>query len=425
MRHLCSRLIPQSLKNILYHFPLAVFAAVYFGFPARGLRVIGVTGTNGKTTTTHLITKILQQAGKKVAMASTIHFELADQKWTNASKFTTLSPWQLQKFLRAAVASGCEYAVLEISSHALDQFRAWGIIPEIAVMTNVTREHLDYHRSMVAYRRAKRRLFERAKMAVVNLDMENPQEYLGVKPDAKSLTYSTQDVAADVYTSELVLEDNGASFVARGTSFRIHLPGRYNVENALASLGVAELLGIDLETAAQALASVAGMKGRMEAVANNRGLHIFIDYAVTPDSLEKLYRLISSRREGEARIIAVFGSCGERDRGKRPLMGSLVASFADVVILTNEDPYHENPERILDDIEVGIPEREIGKNYWRILDRREAIAWALSIAKPGDWVIVTGKGAEETLAIGDERLPWNERAVIEEELNTSPASFEK
>ncbi len=416
MRHACSRLIPQSLKNLCYHLPLAILSAVYFGFPSRRLKVIGVTGTNGKTTTTQCIASILQKAGKKVAMASTINFEIGEKKWTNSSKFTTLSAWKLQKFLHEAARDGCEYAIIETSSHALDQHRVWGIRYEIAVMTNVTREHLDYHHTMKEYRRAKRRLFERANMAVVNLDMESPEEYLHAKSFAKSVTYGIEQTKADIVVEQLSMNAEGASFSVQGTLFQIHLPGRYNVENALASLAVAQLLAIDFSIAEQALNDISGIKGRMESVLNTYGIHIFIDYAVTPDALEKLYALITSMRsEGEC-IIAVFGACGERDRGKRPIMGSLISSFVDMLILTNEDPYHEDPERIMDEIAQGIVGKEMGKDYWRISDRREAIARALSLAKSGDWVIVTGKGAEETMAIGNERLPWNERSVIEEEL---------
>jgi UDP-N-acetylmuramoyl-L-alanyl-D-glutamate--2,6-diaminopimelate ligase len=416
MKHLFSQMIPQRLKNIGYHFPLAVFAAIYFQFPARHLKVIGITGTNGKTTTAQFIAKILQKSGKKIALASTINFAIGDRKWTNSSKFTTLSAWKLQKFLRDAVDSRCEYAIIETSSHALDQYRVWGITYEVAVITNVTREHLDYHRTMDAYRRAKRRLLERANRVVVNLDMENPDEYLGVKNAPESISYSVEKCEADVHTEQLRLDSGGASFMVQGREFQIHLPGRYNVENALASLAVAQMFGIDFSVAGQALDELSGVPGRMESVSNTRGLHIFIDYAVTPDSLEKLYTLVTNMRSGDARIVSVFGSCGERDRGKRPIMGSIVSSYADILILTNEDPYYEDPEQILDEIERGISGKEKGKNYWRISDRREAIAQALKVARSGDWVIVTGKGAEETLAIGDARFPWNERAVIEEEL---------
>ena len=416
MHHILSRLVPQSVKNSLYHRPLAIIAAVCFGFPGRRLRVIGITGTNGKTTTTQFIARILEQSNKKVAMASTINFQIGEKKWTNASKFTTLSPWKLQKFLHDAVAAGCEYAVIETSSHALDQGRVSGIPYEIAVMTNVTREHLDYHQTMAAYRRAKRQLFERARMAVVNLDMEEPEEYLSARRFEKQLSYGIEHGTADLVATDIEETLSGSTFRVRGIACSLHLPGRYNIENALAALGMAELLGIDLGQAAAALGEIAGVPGRMESVPNTRGISIIIDYAVTPDSLEKLYALIARMRLEDKKIIAVFGACGERDRGKRPIMGAIVSAQADIVILTNEDPYHEDPERIIDEIEQGIVGKEKEKDWFRIFDRRAAIARALSLAGPGDIVVITGKGAEETMAQGDERLPWSERTVILEEL---------
>ena len=248
MLHTCSRFVPQSFKNLLYH------------FPAKKLKVIGVTGTNGKTTTVQFITRILREAGKKTAMASTINFVLGDREWTNASKFTTLSAWKLQKFLREAADSGCEYAVVETSSHALDQHRVWGVDYEIAVMTNVTREHLDYHRTMGEYRRAKRRLFDRARLAVVNLDMEHPEEYISLKRYAGLVSYSTERPEADVFAEGLAFDTSGASFLVQGREFRIYLPGRHNVENALAAIAVARILGIDLSVAGQALDGISGAR---------------------------------------------------------------------------------------------------------------------------------------------------------------------
>ncbi len=416
MKNFLSKLLPQGWKNHLYHFPLAFIAAVSFGFPGRHLKVIGVTGTNGKTTTTQLIVTTLKQADKKVAMASTINFMIREREWPNTSKFTTLSAWKLQKFLREAVQQGCEYAVVETSSHALDQYRVWGIPYEIAVITNVTREHLDYHHDMTTYRLAKRALFERARMAVVNLDMEHPEEYLTAHPFLKTVTYSTRQATADILARDIVLGEGTSSFTVSGVAFRLQMPGRFNVENALAALGVARLLGIDASGSARALSGLPGVPGRTETVLNHLGLRIIIDYAVTPDSLEKLYGLLQETQSPSSHMIAVLGACGERDRGKRPLMGQIVASYADCVILTNEDPYHEDPERILDEIEVGLVGKEKGESYWRILDRRAAIAHALALARPGDTVVITGKGAELSLAIGERRLPWNERAVVEEEL---------
>lgn len=436
------KLIPQSIKNI-YHLAQAVLANFILGFPSKSIKVIGVTGTNGKTTTAQMIARILEEAGRKVAMASTINFKIREKEWVNKSKFTTLSSFQVQKFILDAAKARCEYLVLEISSHSLDQYRVWGIKFDTAVITNVTREHLDYHQTMDEYRRAKLKLFRKAKTVVVNLDMERPEDFLRFRNERK-IAYACHpgripSVATDGrsrrisgFLDKLGMTVIGAENIEEGinytkyqilnTKFLLNLPGRFNVENALAAacVGIAE--GINLETIAQALEKIKGIPGRMEYVPNNRGLNIIVDYAVTPDSLERLYSLIKTIRSHsssfapDSRVIAIFGACGERDRGKRPMMGEIVSRYADYIILTNEDPYRENPEQIIKEIELGIKNKELGKEYWKIMDRREAIKKALEIARTGDYVVVTGKGAEETMAVGNERLPWNDKKIILEVL---------
>ena len=413
VKRFLSQLVPRLVKNY-YHLVNAVLANIWYGFPAWRLRVIGVTGTNGKTTTTQFITRILEQAGKKVAMASTINFQIGEKHSVNTSKLTTLSPWQLQQFLREAVSAGCEYAVLETSSHALDQNRVWGIPYAIAVMTNVTREHLDYHETMAQYREAKCKLFRRAKQTVVNLDMEDP-EFFCAPAEKPSLLYSVKDHAAHLFASDISLDFKGTSFIVDGTHFHLKLPGLFNIENALAALGVAQLLAIDFSVAKLALENVTGVPGRMELVPNHIDADIIIDYAVTPDAFEKLYASILPLKIPGSKIIHLFGACGERDRGKRPHMGEIASGYADIIILTNEDPYYEDPEQIIDDIEQGVSKKK-DKTYFRIFDRRAAIAKALSLAEIGDIVLITGKGSEETMALCDRRIPWHERLVVEEEL---------
>jgi len=413
MKRLLSQLVPQTMKNS-YHLLQAVMATLWYGFPAQKLHVIGVTGTNGKTTTSQFIARILAASGKKVALASTINFQIGEREWVNTSKFTTLSPWKLQRFLREAVDAGCTYAVIETSSHALDQNRVWGIPYEIAVMTNVTREHLDYHVTMERYREAKQRLFRLAKKNVVNLDMEEPAFFCD-KSGPDLVTYSTRNKEATLFAHDLTLDFKGTGWSVGEERFRLQIPGLFNIENALASLGVAKLLDIDFAVAREAIASIPIVPGRMELVANHINADILIDYAVTPDAFEKLYASVRPLKIPGTKIIHVFGACGERDRGKRPEMGTIASTYADIVILTNEDPFYEDPEQIIDDIEQGVTKKK-NKNYFRIFDRRQAIAKALSLAEIGDIVLLTGKGAEVTMALGDTRLPWSERQVIEEEL---------
>jgi len=439
------KLIPQSIKNI-YHLIQAILANVYFGFPSKKIKVIGVTGTNGKTTTCQMITKILEEAGYNVAMASTINFKIGSKEWVNKTKFTTLSAKEVQKFISDAIKAKCDYVVLETSSHSLDQYRVWGIDYDIAVMTNVTREHLDYHKTMKKYREAKLKLFKKAKTVIVNVDMENPKEFF-VNSSEKEVTYSLKKSGADVLAENIFLGLVETRFSVEGNEFNLRLLGDFNIENALAAICVGKLEKISFKNMQEALERIKEVPGRLEYIPNGKKLKIIIDYAVTPDSLEKLYKLLKILNKNDGRMIAVFGSCGERDRGKRPLMGEIVSQNTDYVIVTNEDPYGENPSQIIDEVFSGVvgnynktelpndkyqitnsklnlndqldnekDKKVEGKNCWRILDRREAIRKALHLAKEGDFVVVTGKGAEVTMAIGKERIPWSDKKVIQEEL---------
>ena len=423
--HKLKQLIPQNIKN-LYHLALAVLANIIYGFPSRKLKVIGVTGTNGKTTTVQMITKILEEAGnpvepgghgaRKVAMASTINFRINGSEEKNLSHYTTKSSFAVQKFIRKAVESGCEYLVLETSSHSIDQYRVWGIDYQVAVITNVTREHLDYHKTMESYRKVKLKLFKKVKTAVVNLDMENYEEFLNITT-GKKITYSSENKIADVLAKNIQFNKDGSQFLINNTQFNLNLLGNFNIENALAATCVGLSENISLETISKALEKIKGVPGRMEHIENNRELDIIIDFALTPDALDKLYSFLSkTKKRNDSKIIAVFGSCGERDRGKRPMMGEIVTQYADMVIITNDEPYHEDPNEIIEEIVAGIKNKKENESFWKIPDRREAIRKALEIATSGDIIVATGMGAEESMVVRDEKIPWNDRKVIEEEL---------
>ena len=338
------------------------------------------------------------------------------------------SSFAVQKFILDAVKARCEFLVLETSSHSLDQFRVWGITFRTVVVTNVTREHLDYHQTMEQYRRAKLKLFQKAKNAVVNLDMEKPEEFLQYKND-KKIKYSLKDKTADIFAEDISLGINSTNYKlpastrgdspTRGgqtTSFKLNLPGEFNIENALAATSAAVAENIDLETCARALAKIKGVPGRMEAVLNDKDIDIIVDFALTPNALEKIYQLLAKTKKPEQKIIAVFGACGERDRGKRPIIGEIVARYADQVIITNDEPYREDPLRIISEIVAGVKNKKENENLWIIPDRREAIRKALQLARPQDIVAVTGMGAEESMVVGDEKVPWNDKRVILEEL---------
>lgn len=417
------KIIPQKLKNF-YHLAQAIGANVYYGFPAKKIKVIGVTGTNGKTTTCQMIAKILEESGKKVAMISTINFKLGKKEWINKTKFTTVSALATQKFIAEAVREKCDYLILETSSHSLDQYRVWGIPYDIAVITNITREHLDYHKTIAEYRRAKLKLFKNIKIAVVNLDMEQPEEFLNCGAE-NIFGYTTQNKKENLKIKTLKAEKiklgiDGLEFGIDTNNFKLNLLGLFNIENALAAICVGISEGIDFATIKSALEKITKIPGRMDAVENDLGIKIIIDYAVTPDSLEKLGALISEQKKAEQKLIWVLGACGERDQGKRPLMGEIVAKYADYILVTNEDPYNEDPQKIIDAVFSGVLKNKKlveEKNCWRVFDRKAAIKKALKLATPGDIILVTGKGAEETMAIGEKRIDWNDKNVIEEELD--------
>lgn len=409
------KLIPQKIKNY-YHLAQAILANIVYGFPSKRIKIIGVTGTDGKTTTSQMISKILEEAGHKVAMATTINFKLGGEEWKNLSHFTTMSSFSVQKFIKRAADNGCEYLILETSSHSLDQNRVWGVKYRTAVITNVTREHLDYHKTMDEYRKAKLKLFERAEVAIVNMDMEDFEQYLQYD-NMRKIRYGLEDENADVAAHNISLHENNTDFEIDDVKFKLDLPGNFNVENTLAAVCVGMSENVSLEKCASALKKIQGIPGRLESVPNDKGVNIIVDFALTPDAVEKLYQFINGTKEVGAKLIAVFGACGERDRGKRPILGKIASRYADKIVITNDEPYSENPNRIIREIASGIENKKKDENFWIIPDRRQAIRKALEMAVPGDVVAVTGMGAEESMIMNGHKIPWNDKKVIQEELS--------
>lgn len=428
------KFFPQPIKNI-YHLLLAIVANIFFGFPARKIKIIGVTGTDGKTTTVQMITKIIEEAGKSVAMASTINFRIKGEEEKNSSHFTTMSVWKLQKFIKEAVKKNCEYLVLEVSSHSLDQKRIWGINFETAAITNITREHLDYHKTMKKYRKIKLKLFKKAKKIVVNMDMDSPMEFININSNAEKFGYAinskkqflnekiktivAENIELGILGTEYKMHVFNASHSDLGgqdMTYKIQLPGLFNVENALAATAVALGEGIEQKTIKEALKKISGVAGRMEAIENDLDLDIIIDYAVTPNALERLYSFLLSLKKNDSKIIAIFGSCGDRDRGKRPIMGEIISKYADFLIITNEEPYYEDPEKIINEISKGIKNKKENINFWKIIDRREAIKKALSIANKKDIIVITGMGDQDSMIVKGKKIIWNDKQVILEEI---------
>lgn len=400
-----------------------VLAYYLNGMPSKRLKVIGITGTNGKTTTCHLITKILEESNQRVGMLSTTTFKIADNEWVNKTNMTSMSPFKTQSLLKQMVKTGCSYVVMETSSHAIKQYRNWGIRYIAVGMTNVTHEHLDYHGSFDDYIQTKATLFSRGpKVAVANMDDPNYKKFL-IYSAQKHLTYS-QEKKADITARKVLPSPDGTIFTLATPTYQetidLHLPALFNVSNALCAAAVCYGLEVPSIAIKKGLEAVKNIPGRLEKVECGQDFTAIIDYAVTPDSLEKLYSTLKPGVRGK--MIAVLGSCGDRDKTKRPIMGSVAGRYNDYVIVTDEEPYTEDPQEIIEQVASGVPrgkkgEMKLDENFFKVSDRREAISKALSLAKKGDLVIITGMGAQEFRVVGDKKEPWNERKVIEEELS--------
>ncbi len=424
---LLRRFLPESVFSV-YHFFLARLAAFIYRYPSEELIVIGVTGTNGKTTTAYLIAKALEATGEKVGLSSTAVMKVADQEWINTTKMTMPGRFFLQKCLRQMVTAGCSYAVIETSSQGLIQSRHVGISYDIAVFTNLTPEHIEAHGSFEAYQQAKTLLFEHvakrqpkpmARNAVeptLILNAESPYAvfYAEAGRGARVLWYGRSPLT-DVHPEEEHLTEKGTDVVIEGMYGHLALPGAYNVENALAALTTVKALGLSMGAALGGICAVPFVPGRFEEVLLGQAFRAIVDYAPEPESLRKFYEAL--RLSPRARLIHVLGSCGGgRDVARRPLLGRMASEEADIVIVTNEDPYDDDPRLIIEQVAQGAKEggKQEGKNLFLIDDRAEAIAKAVALAEPNDVVLCTGKGAETWICVANgEKLPWNERATLE------------
>lgn len=369
----------RTLKG-LYHLLVAIVANIWFGFPGRRLTVIGVTGTDGKTTTTTLIYELLKQAGMKASKITSVHATIAGHDYDTGFHVTTPNAWWVQKYLKEAADHGDTHMVLEVTSHALSQYRVFGVPFAVGVITNVTHEHLDWHRTYEAYLHTKMTLLRQAAIAVVNRD--EPPVYAAANSELIGKTTIT-------YGMHKNAQINPDTF-----PFTTKLPGEFNRYNVLAALSVAKALGLDRKTVQRAVAEFSGVPGRMEIVSQSP-IQVIVDFAHTPNAIEKA--LAATKKLTKKRLIHVFGSAGLRDATKRPLMGKASAKFSDVIILTEEDFRTERVEDIMDAIQTGIPST---KDVHRFPNRADALAYAIRIAKPGDTVIATGKGHEKSLARG-------------------------
>lgn len=387
----------------------AQLCANWFGNPAEQLHLIGITGTNGKTTMTYMLKAILEKAGHKVGLIGTIQNMVGDR--VLPSGHTTPDPYDLQSMLSLMHKEGCTYAVMEVSSHALDQDRVEGCLFDAAVFTNLTQDHLDYHKTMERYCGAKKRMFTRAKCAVINADDPWAEAMLdGFKGEV--CTYAAVTPEATFTAKSIVTQAGGVAFeLCRGDQtigeIRLPIPGFFSVYNALASAVCALSLGIAPSVVIEALQGTCGVKGRAEVVPTGRDFTVVIDYAHTPDGLENICRTLHDCAEG--RLIVLFGCGGDRDRTKRPKMGAIAAAWGDVVVVTSDNPRSEDPRAIIDDILAGVP---ADHECVVIEDRRDAVAWAIRHAQAGDTVLLAGKGHETYQIVKDGIVQLDEREIV-------------
>lgn len=410
--------IKDSLKKItpvfllnLYHYILAFVGAVFFIFPSNKLIVIGVTGTSGKSTTVDFITRILEENGNKVASVSSVRFKVGDKEWSNKLKMTMPGRFMMQKFLSQAVKENCKYAVIEVTSEGIKQFRHKFINFDTAVFLNLTPEHIESHGSFEKYRLAKMELFKETKnVHIVNADDENYSYFADLSAN-KKIFYSVKN-RSNVKADNLTLNKDGFEFTVNGTIINMHLIGGFNVYNALAAIAVCLNYDVPLEKCKKVLERLKGMPGRLEIVVKDP-FWVVVDYAFTPDQLEACYKSLNHRP-----LVCVLGATGGgRDKWKRPVLGEIASRYCKEIIITNEDPYDEDPWEIMEQVASGVQNQK-PDTYHLILDRKEAIKKAIQTANPTDTVIITGKGSEPLMAIANgKKIPWDDRQIAREELS--------
>ncbi len=389
---------------------LAEISSKFYGEPEKKLHLVGITGTNGKTTVSYLIKKILETAGKIVGVIGTNEIIVGNRDvGIKSSTPTTPNSLELRKIFAKMLEMGAEYVVMEVSSHALELHRVAGLTYDVGVFTNLTQDHLDYHKTMENYFLAKKKLFDISRVGVINCDDEYGARILeDISVDA--LSVSTKK--AGLYAENIKIDAFGVEFLAvhedKKYPASLAIPGLFSVYNGLCAIGAAIKLGISPELAVRGLSEAAGVKGRLERVPVDTDYSVIIDYAHTPDGLENVLNAVNSFKKG--RCIAVFGCGGDRDKTKRPIMGKIATELADIAIITSDNPRTENPESIIEDIVAGTS----GDNYKVIVNRRDAIAYALDLAEKDDVVLLAGKGQETYQIIGKEKTHFDEREVVKE-----------
>lgn len=391
----------------------AQYANARYGWPARGMQVIMITGTNGKTTTAHYLFSILRTAGYNVGLSSTAEFRMNERVEPNDTNMTVVDPIKLRRQLADFKTHQADFVILEATSQALDQHRLNGIPCKIAIMTNLTQDHLDYHKTMEAYAAAKAKLWKLTpEFSILNAD-DSWYPYFKERATGTIVTYGQKraDVRYDSYTAL----PGGARFALKAArqkaTVMTHLAGLYNAANATAAAAAALQLGVSMKDVQMGIASLEGIPGRLQEVLSSKPYRILVDYAHTPDGLEKL--LLAARQMVPGKVWLVFGACGDRDKGKRPTMGRIAAQHADAIVVTDEEAYSEDPRTIRSALIEGIKSIKAARlKFVEIGDRKKAIKHALDSARKGDIILITGLGHEQYRIEGGKRIKWNDATVV-------------
>lgn len=413
---------PGSFLYNTYHKGRGILAATTSGFPSSKMITIGVTGTNGKTATSIMLAHILEAAGEKVGLITTVSFWIGNKKWVNETKMTTDTPFKTQQLLRQMVRAQCRFAIVETSSHAIMQYRTWGIFYDVAVFTNLTQDHLDYHKTMENYRDTKAKLFKELydsprvphipKIMVLNYDDPLHSHFGQFEADQKIGFTTTQNTPNALKAIDICTKPTYSTFTIfspeGSINIKLNVPGRFNIENAMAAASTAYALGFKLEKIRAGLESITKIPGRMEYIDGGQPFTVISDYAHTPDGYDKALSSIRSFTEGK--LIVVFGSSGDRDKDKRPKLGKIAGQYGDILVLTEEDPASEDPTKIIKEIKIGISDKFTeNTNMFTVPNRKEAVQKAFELAKPNDTVVLLSLGAQTIMVTKDGVIPYNER----------------
>ena len=433
IKSIIKKFIPEQFIS-LYHLIFAALAAFYYGWPSKKMIVIGITGTKGKTSAANFIWSVLTAGGHKTGLIGTANIKISEIEMLNKYHMTMPGRFILQKLLRQMADAGCEFVIVETTSEGIKQWRHFGIFYDVAIFTNLTPEHLEAHgNSFEKYKEAKGKMFkiikngkrkiiggkEIKKIIIVNYDDPHKEYFLNFPAD-KKINFGTKE-GSDFQADKIRNTEEGLEFLVGSTPYQINISGKFNVYNALPAVAIGSVFGVSSEQIREGLKNLKNIPGRMEKIDEDQDFTVFVDYAHEKEGMSAVLETASEMAmQSIGKVIVLLGAeGGGRDKAKRPILGEIAAKNADFIVVSNVDPYEDDPKEICEDIAVATEKfgKTRGKNLFIIEDRREGIKKAISLANKNDVVLITGKGSEQSIVIGGRRFPWDDRTVVREELN--------